>query len=517
VPDEEDAMSQTHPAVLPQTHRPPPRGDRIGPTDPGHRIAVSVYLRPNDPPEIFAHVDREHRRAALTGHRDRHHAAAIARVAAFAAAHGLDVVSAEPVRRRVKLAGPAGRVQDAFATDLSDYAHGALRFRARSGSLSVPLGLADDVESVLGLDTRPIAQPYAADAAPAAPGYLPSDIARLYGFPADATGAGQCIGLIELGGGWFDADIAAACQATGIAVPTLTAISVDGATNAPAPYVKADKEVALDLQVAIGAAPGARFAVYFAPNNEAGFANSITRAIHDRTHRPGVLSISWGMGEGGYSAGAVDTINQALGDAAKLDLPVFVASGDNLATDGVPDGRAHTQFPASSPWVVGCGGTAITVDGGQIAQEAVWNDGKRGTGGGISDVFDVPDFQTAVALPPSVNASRRGRGVPDVAGNGAFSSGYRIWVNGAVMSMGGTSAVAPLWAAFVACVNQRARQPVGFLAPYLYANRNLLRPVAGGHNRPAGSAIGYDATAGWNACTGLGAPDGAKLFAALTA
>jgi kumamolisin len=211
-------------------------------------------------------------------------------------------------------------------------------------------------------------------------------------------------------------------------------------------------------------------------------------------------------------------MNSALRDAATLAVSVFVASGDGLATDGVNDGKAHVDFPASSPWAIGCGGTAITVSGKRITSETVWNDGNSGGGGGISDLFPVPSFQQSVKLPPSVNDGKIGRrGVPDVAADAAPDTGYRLVVGGQTQVVGGTSAVAPLWAGLVALINQKNSKPVGFMLPFLYAHPDTLRQVTTGNNIPSDSAIGYRAGVGWNACTGLGVTNGQALLEALLA
>jgi len=172
-------------------------------------------------------------------------------------------------------------------------------------------------------------------------------------------------------------------------------------------------------------------------------------------------------------------------------------------------------FPASSPYVLGCGGTAITLGGAGIASESVWNDGSVGTGGGISDIYPVPDYQSALQIPLSVSTSVKGRGVPDIAALAAASPGYRIVLDGDEMIKDGTSAATPLWAALIAMANSRRGAPVGLVHPRLYAAPGLLRPITTGDNRVHG--VGYAATAGWNACTGLGVPRGAEIIDALAA
>lgn len=384
--------------------------------------------------------------------------------------------------------------------------------------MSLPGELLPVVEAVLGLDTRPAAKPRLVmiAAAAAAAANRPDQIAALYQFPRQGNGAGQCIALIELGGGFLPADTSAAFKAMGLTPPTVVAVPVDGGSNKPTPDDGADSEVALDIQVAGGAAPGATIAVYFAPNTDAGFVNAITTAVHDRTRSPSAISISWGSAESNWTSQATQTMNSALQDAATVGVSVFVASGDSLATDGVADGKAHVDFPASSPWAIGCGGTSITVDNGVISEETVWNDGDGGSGGGISDLFPVPSFQQGTKLPASLNGGGSGRGVPDVAADAAPQTGYRLVVGGKVQVVGGTSAVAPLWAGLTALINQGATRPVGFFLSYLYGHPQLLRPITRGDNIPAGGTIGYEAGPGWNACTGLGVPHGQALFDALT-
>ena len=467
-------------------------------------VAASIYLKRKDEPADLG-------RDALHDYRQEHYAADVALILAFAKKFNLTPESVEPEKRLIRLSGKARDAETAFGTKLAHYDHDdGYRFRARSGTLSLPEDVAEVVESVLGLDNRQIAHHhYVRPKANAAASYEPNRIGALYGFPTDVTGAGQCIALIELGGGYTAADTQAAFAAMKLAVPKLLAVPVDGGANKPGD--DADVEVALDIQVVGGVAPGASIAVYFAPNTDAGFADAITAAVHDKTNKPSVISISWGSAESQWTGQAIQSMNSALQDAAALGVSVFAASGDSLATDGVTDGQAHVDFPASSPWAIGCGGTEITVVNGKISAEKVWNDGSSGTGGGISDLFPAPAFQAGVKLPPSVNKGRAGRGVPDVAGNAAPDSGYKVVSGGKTGTVGGTSAVAPLWAGLTALLNQKAGKPVGFFLTKLYPAKTGTREITSGDNKPTGSTVGYESGANWNACTGLGVPVGSEL------
>ncbi len=480
-------------------------------------------------------------------------------VEAFVREHGLEVVDAKAAERRILVAGPAARLAAAFGVSLLRYQVEGGTCRGRTGPILLPARLAAIIEGVFGLDDRPQARPHfrifepgpAADpgaAATAGAGttagtgaiagtgaaagagatratgafrpatsversFSPVQVARLYDFVSDADGHGQAIALIELGGGLRAADLAVYFAGLGISLPPVTTVSVDGGRNEPTTADSADGEVMLDIEVAGSVAPGASIVVYFAPNTDRGFLDAITTAIHDSDHRPSVISISWGGPESAWTAQAMRVMDGAFAEAALVGVTVTCASGDNGSDDRVGDGRAHADFPASSPNVLACGGTRISGSITSIADERTWNDGPQGgaSGGGISDVFDRPAYQADAGLPPSANPPGRiGRGLPDVAGDASPASGYAVRVDGRDMVIGGTSAVAPLYAGLVALLNQKLGQPVGFLNPFLYGpGREAIRDITEGDNGE------YPAGPGWDACTGLGRIDGAALLAAL--
>ena len=346
-------------------------------------------------------------------------------------------------------------------------------------------------------------------------GLWPTEIASLYGIPLDLDAAGECVGIVALGGGYMASDLAAAAAGMGRPVPQVVEVSVGGAGGQWQGGSAADEEIALDLQVIAGVAPGARIAIYFAGNHISNVAAAISAAIADNTNQPKVLAISWGSAERFWNAGVRDATEAALADAVQASMTVIVAAGDELASGGLLDGTANVFYPASSPHVLSCGGTRALLDQRGLASEEAWNDGTAGTGGGISQIFPVPTFQSNVALPPSANGGGAGRGVPDVAGAAAGTPGYRIVLDGREIVKDGTSAVAPLWAALIALANAGRGSPVGFVNPTLYSDPSLFRVVTAGNNRVNG--VGYDAGPGWNACTGLGTPKGAEIIAALSA
>ena len=446
-----------------------------------------------------------------------------ARIRAFAAANGLTVKSESAGRRTVILSGTVASLSAAFGVDLQRYEHPAGQFRGRVGSIQIPADLADIIDGIFGLDNRPQSAPHfrilregphSAQPRANAVSYTPVQVAQAYDFPANLDGSGQCIGIIELGGGYNASDLSTFFGNLNIKSPQVLAVSVDGGTNSPAGDPNsADGEVALDIEVAGAIAPGAKIAVYFAPNTDQGFLDALTTAIHDTTNKPSVISISWGGPESSWTAQAMNAMDSACQDAATLGVTICAASGDNGASDGATDGQYHVDFPASSPSILACGGTDLQPTGAKITSEQVWNGGASGgaTGGGVSQQFALPSWQASAKVPKAPNGFA-GRGVPDVAGDADPNSGYQTFVDGQSVVVGGTSAVAPLWSALIALMNQKLSNAAGYLNPLLYTAP--AEPTF--HDITKGNNNGYSAAAGWDPCTGVGSPDGAKLLAALT-
>lgn len=498
----------------------------VGPAPAAERLEVTVRLRPRAAlPELAAdHAGVPLTRTELV---ERHGAQPrdVAAVEAFAGEHALEVVSAHAGRRSVVLAGSTAALSRAFGVELERYEHAGGAYRGRVGPLHLPPALASAVEGVFGLDDRPQAQPHFRRRAARRPvrrreargGFTPPQVARLYGFPAHLDGGGETIAILEVSGGYRRDDLDAYFATLHLPVPRIVDVSVDGAGNAPVGDPDSDdSEVLLDLEVAGAVAPGARLAVYWAPNTERGFIDALTEVVHDTALRPSALSVSWGSAETTWTRQAVHALDGLCHAAALVGLTVLAASGDNGSHDGVHDGRAHVDFPASSPHVLACGGTRLHLHrDGALATENAWNDGPHegATGGGISEVFAVPPWQSRAALPPCANPPHRsGRGVPDVSADADPETGYCVRVDGEDSVIGGTSAAAPLWAGLIALANQRHGQPVGFVTPILYGaalRDGALRDV------PTGSNGAYQAREGWDCCTGLGTPRAAELIEVL--
>jgi kumamolisin len=503
---------------------------RLGQCDPGEKIEVVVMLRRHDEDGFRALMQKIDAGEAPSVPVSREEFAQrfgaapddIAKIKSFAEQHHLQVVRAEPATRSVVLSGTVAQFEAAFTVKLERFEHhtgGA--YRGHAGSVQVPDEIHDMVKAVLGLDSRPQARPHFRIRPPIRPAragqqpasFTPLDLARLYNFP-DGDGAGQCIGIVELGGGYSTSDLSSYFSGLGLGAPTVVAVSIDQAKNSPSGDPGGpDGEVTLDIEVAGAIAPAAKLAVYFSPNSDAGFIDAVNRAIHDTTNQPSVVSISWGGPESSWTSQSIQSFNDVLQSAAALGVTICVASGDSGSSDGSQDGSDQVDFPASSPYVLACGGTHLDASGTKISHEVVWNDGAQGGagGGGVSTVFALPVWQKGLSatLTHGGKKALSKRGVPDVAGDASPQTGYEVLIDGSQTVVGGTSAVAPLWAGLIARINGVNGSPAGFINPKLYAAKTAGRDITQGNN---GS---YSASTGWDACTGLGSPDGAALAATL--
>jgi kumamolisin len=497
-----------------------PDHSRVGDADSHAAIDVTVYLRPRATAGwIDAEAQRppaQRRRMTREQWAQNHGAdpADIDAVASFARAAGLEVTASDAGRRTVSLRGPLSVIANAFGAQVEGQFRtpDGSEYRARSGPLMVPAALGDIVAGVFGIDDRPQARPHLQRAAAGAASFTPPQVAQAYAFPP-STGAGETVGIIELGGGFSTTDLVTYFNGLGITPPSVTAVTVDGGKNSPGSDPNSDGEVMLDIEVVGAVAPGATIVVYFAPNTDQGFIDALSNAVHDTTHHPSIVSISWGQSEDSWSSQARQQMEQIMTDAGGLGVTVTVAAGDNGSTDSVTDGQQHVDFPASAPHALACGGTSLTVSGTQISSETVWKDASGATGGGVSRQFPLPSYQSAAKVPDNVDSGASGRGVPDVCADADPQTGYEVRVDGAQQTIGGTSAVAPLWAALIARINEQLGAPVGFAQPRLYP----LLGAAAFHDISQGDNGSYSAGPGWDACTGLGSPDGTALASALGA
>jgi kumamolisin len=532
---------QTHVAVDGSGRRPVPGATAAGPTNPNATLEVTLKLRRRkEIPDLDGRpqtvMSRQQLEAEYGGDK-----ADIDKVISTLTPFGLEVVEQDTATRSVRVSGTVEQMEKAFNVRLFDYDHADEPYRGRVGAVHVPQELAGIVEGVFGLDNRRVARrrrhPVGHGAMSRRPHkttamYKPAELAKHYNFPA-GDGAGQTIGILEFGGGYFPSDLKSFCHLAGIATPPqVTAFSVDGtATNH---RDGAEGEVMLDVEVAAGVCPKAHIVLYFAEFTEQGWIAAVDAAVHDTANNPSVLSISWGFAEDAdiWTTQAMTQVNEALKAAALIGMTVCVAAGDDGSSDGITDGMAHADFPSSSPYVLAVGGTTIPRKKGN-GGDIVWKEGDglrahRGgsTGGAVSAVFPRPSWQSAITIDPVNPGAIEGRVIPDLSANADWNaSPYLLVVDGQAQPNGGTSAATPLVASMIALINagRPAGKPVGYLTPVLYqggANGGGTIGQIGCVDVTSGNNVtdkvgGFSAGPGYDAASGWGVPDGQKLAAAI--
>ena len=461
----------------------------------------------------------------------------MAKVIDHARAHGLRVAAVSTPRHSVILSGTLERFARAFEVEFANYRLGGSRFVGHRTPIHVPAALSGAVAAVLGFDDRPLARAHAATRG-RPQGVAPDLVARAYGFPPVAHGMRrQSIAIMLPYGGYQERDLVRFFAKMNRPVPVIRELNVDGRSNQPAPLeslrlfgagltgggptlaairrvhgpgsspwnVLWSVEAALDIELAGALAPQCDLLVCFMPDNPRGKFEGFARTITHAT-RPTVISCSWSAHEHDVPPMLLSALNRLFMFAALRNITTCCSSGDD---GGAPGERERVHFPASSPFVLSCGGSTFPDPAG-ARRETVWNErvGSRrmSSSGGYSRAFSRPWWQRRHVK--ARGAGRRGRAVPDVAAKADFGRGYQLVVGGRDVALGGTSAATPAWAALVARLNDVLRMPVGFISPQLYGarGRKALHPVTRGGNGT------YRATAGWDPCTGLGTPIGPALL-----
>ena len=543
-----------------------PNAKLIQPSDPNKKIQVSIYARrnPHPPANLMANVEKLS--TELPG--KRHYLSDtefneiygaskddLKAIADWAKENKLSVLEQDPATKRTLVEGTIGDISAAFNVKLDEYEHPKFgHFRGRSGKVYVPEKLYGLVDGVFGLDTRPLGHPrlrrrkgrqidlkvtgltgHATPPLPAPGSFYPTQVAELYNYPA-LDGTGQNVAILAFNGpsnnqqgGYSLAALQNYFKMLGLKSPAITDVVVQGPGNIPGPDTQASEnngdatgEVMLDMCTVGAVAPGAHIFMYFTEFTSKGWVDVLNAAIGG-PNKISVISNSYGNPEqdanSAWTKMSVSVVNQAFEAAVAKGITIFSAAGDDGSSDegqGIPE----VDFPASSPYVLGVGGTRVVASSGsspKITSETVWNDllqGNGAGGGGISVVFSKPSYQDGVNVPPSVNPPHPiGRGVPDVSALADPDTALAvIHVSGKKMdAVGGTSAAAPLWAGLIARINQGLGTPCGYLNVLLYTKfaTGVLRDITSGNNGA------YTAAVGWDACTGLGSPQGQKLLQAL--
>ncbi|MFD8597032.1 protease pro-enzyme activation domain-containing protein [Kitasatospora sp. NPDC059646] len=431
-------------------------------------------------------------------------------VRAFLTAQGLKVASVSENRQVVNATGSASAVAAAFGTHESTYSdpqQGNRTFFANDAAASVPASLAGVVEGVSGLNdhtvrTTRIAKPGAATPQATPSGFGPATYDGAYRLnQLGADGTGSTVALWEFDG-YKSTNLTTYDSQFGLSGPAVSTVSVDGANYDSKPG-QGQGEVELDSEIVRGVAPKATQLVYEAPNSDQGEIDMAAKIVSD--NRVSVISISWGSCEPDTTAASMTAVNNSFKQAAAQGISIFSASGDDGSRDCTRSTSGSTvkavDFPASSPYNTGVGGTNLKVSGTTYSSESAWST----AGGGVSTQFAKPTWQTGT------NVTGTMRTVPDVSSNADPNSGFAIYTQGTSSAgwqvYGGTSAAAPLWSGYAALYNQKAKASakpnLGEANPKLYAVANSssygtsFHDVTSGSNQDFATKTGYDQVTGW--------------------
>lgn len=508
------------------------------------RIRVKLIMRTDkrEHPEIPRHLAFAERHTMFSDHtgvNDQH----LEVIRRFAKTYNLNIDNINVGLGVVNLSGTTAAMEKAFKVEL--YSHSFDRERklqtheviGHTGEASIPRELEGIVRSILGLNNTLVFHqvPYmpmetTIPAVSIASGMSSAGFAKRYNFPIDANGSGQQIAIIACGGGFNRAEFRKYFKLIGLdKPPEIKTVSVDGSEYTPGENKLADYELYTDCLVAATAAPGALIKVYFVRNDIMGFADAVEMIAKEGEKSPHIISYSWGASETTYSENTIAGVNQILQYATQVNQCTILCSSGDFGSTNAMQNTAETplavQFPASSPWVTSCGGTMLSDNTDVSEKEVVWNSIflydmliSNASGGGFSVTNKRPDYQKDVIHADGYPQKyRNARGVPDVAGHASIkpnSVSYWIYLHNENWLTGGTSAVAPLWAALVARLNQALGRRIGFMNPLLYAmaGTDALKDIKEGSNAMPGGPPQWQAQSGWDPCTGLGVPHGENML-----
>lgn len=367
----------------------------------------------------------------------------------------------------------------------------------------------------------PVFTPYSsfisqASNSPSPSAYLPSSIYKAYNYSGannrNLMGNGTTIVIIDaFGDPYLSYDLSAFDNLTGLPPIILTEHYLN---KTPLQYNKSwALETAMDVEWAHASAPGAHIVLVIAQNANSGLEDAVSYAVTNKLGN--IMSLSWGAAESALitqiGASGIATLSQVYIQAYHEGISVFAASGDSGSNDGTS--TATVNFPASSPFVTGVGGTSLLSNNNGYEEEG-WGGsttaGTFGSGGGYSKIFQTPYWQSAPGFSGSF------RGVPDVAAIADKYTGVLVIYKGNAYQAGGTSLATPIWAGVIARLDQYANHKFGFINPLLYqiARTNLYNKSF--NTLSKGSNGIYNVTAGWNPVTGLGSPNVGGLLQAYT-
>lgn len=433
----------------------------------------------------------------------------------FAQANGLDIIDTAANRLVLDIEGPAANIEKAFNVTLNFYQHPTESRTFFAPDREPSLDLAAPVLHISGFDNfalphakniqSPETEPSAIGKTGSGPGgqYVASDMRAAYYGSGPLTGKGQTVGLFEFAG-YNSADVKAYFENLKQTITVrVKGVSLNGVSLKCPPSTCDDSEQVIDIEMAIGMAPGLKEVIVYVGSQDPSIFNQM--AV-DNTAK--TLSCSWGWPDN------ESTLDPIFKQMAAQGQSVFVATGDSgSSTPG------NVVWPADDPYITAVGGTDIdTVSpGGAWKSETGWN----GSAGSPSkNKVPIPSYQQLAGVITALNhASKTLRNYPDVAAE-SNTNQYSCYDGGCSGGNGGTSFAAPQWASFIAMANEQAlsngKSTLGFLNPAIYALGVGSTYTTDFHDITSGSNGGYSAVTGYDLVTGWGSPTGAALIDALT-
>lgn len=327
--------------------------------------------------------------------------------------------------------------------------------------------------------------------------FTPGQIAKIYEFPPIPQDR-RCIAIIEPEGSSFlQSDLEKYWNKLGLFGKSKPIVLFSPTTNH---FNTKDNNITFDIEIIGGINPNSIIYVYFAPRTNEGLYNTISKAVYNEGYKPSVISISWGVPEKKWEKETLNSFNELFENATNRGINICCSSGDSGITDGLSSWIFNVDFPASSPFVTTCGGTTLVCPNDDYDEDTIEKycgkvDGEIGesAGGGYSSFFSQPDYQKGI-----VNNCMRG--IPDVCGNADIQTGWKLLINGEDKIVGGTSVVAPMFAAYLSLLGTKK-----FINPIIYANGSSFHDIIEGNNE------NYSAAIGWDPATGLGSINGSQL------
>lgn len=457
---------------------------------------------------------------------------------------GLHVTSASPNRLLIDASATVAQAEAAFRVTINDYQVGSNVFFANANPPTIPGPLSSLIVSIGGLDNSVKMHPlyhlggpphgktkpgfgsthqHANDQPRAGQsGFGPSELSGAYDanplHQAGIQGNNQTVAVFELDG-YQSSDITQYLQNYNLGNPSITNVLVDGFDGSAGPGAI---EVELDIEVVAAMAPKAAQIVYEGPNTTQGVNDTYNKIVTD--NKAQITTISWGLCEAQSGNAELQTLDNIFVQGASQGIAMYAASGDSGAYD-CNDNNLAVDSPAGDPNITGVGGTTLQLNNGAYGSESVWSnpsDTQRspkgaGGGGGISSFFKQPGWQTGPGVKNQY--SNGNREVPDVSADADPATGYAVYCTAPAagcpssgwITVGGTSAAAPLWAGSTALINEYLQQQqkprLGFANPVLYGLANAQTQYPPFHDVTSGTNLYYPATPGYDQASGWGSPD----------